>query len=141
MAGGVCARRAAAALPHSASAVARISDAAAAAVDRLPGNLAPARYGSAVHTDLKKQIDDLKDRDFVAERSFLKGQIDVRYGEKDSVRIDVLENIGNGTVCVYDIKTGDRGLSLLRMNEIAGEVYARYPGTQRIIVTEVRPSR
>jgi hypothetical protein len=61
-----------------------------------------------------------------------------RYGKLDSVRIDILENVGNGTVCVYDIKTGRSSLSLPRSAEIAGEVHSLYPGTQRIVVIETR---
>jgi hypothetical protein len=117
------------------------TNAAAAAVDREGGNFTPAKYGTAVHTNLKRQIDDLRDPDFVAERSFLKGRENVRYGEKDSIRIDVLENVGNGTVCVYDIKTGERGLSMARTVEIYREVQANYMGVQRIIISEIRPRR
>jgi hypothetical protein len=62
-----------------------------------------------------------------------------RYGQKDTVRVDVLENVKNGTVCVYDIKTGERTLPAVRMEEIARSVYRHYPNARRIIVTEVRP--
>jgi hypothetical protein len=58
-----------------------------------------------------------------------------------SRRIDVLENPGNGTVCVYDIKTGEAGLRAARAAELASTVQYFYPGTQRIIVTEVRSGR
>jgi hypothetical protein len=63
------------------------------------------------------------------------------YGRKDSIRIDVLEKVSDGTVCVYDIKTGQRGLSAARTSEIATNVFKAYPGTQRIIVSEIRPKR
>jgi hypothetical protein len=54
----------------------------------------------------------------------------------------VFENPGTGTVCVYDIKTGEKtGLSFARMVELAGTAYTLYPGANRIIVTEVRPNR
>jgi hypothetical protein len=56
-------------------------------------------------------------------------------------RIDVLENPGQGTVCVYDVKTGDTGLKPGRALELATTVSYFYPGTQRIIVTEVRTRR
>jgi hypothetical protein len=46
-----------------------------------------------------------------------------------------------GTICIYDIKTGKSGLPLARMFELASNVQLFYPGTQRIIVTEVRPRR
>lgn len=61
------------------------TDAAAAAVDREAGNFTPATYGTAVHTNLKRQIDDLNDPNFKAEKSFLKAQEEVRYGAKDSI--------------------------------------------------------
>jgi hypothetical protein len=60
--------------------------------------------------------------------------------DKKSIRVDVLENRGNGTVCVYDIKTGRSGLDPARMVEIAKAVFAAYPDTtKQIIVTEIRP--
>src|SRR5215510_2171845 len=40
--------------------------------------------------------------------------------------------------CVYDIKTGQRGLSPARTTEIATNVFKAYPATQRIIVSEIR---
>jgi hypothetical protein len=58
-----------------------------------------------------------------------------------SKRIDVLENPGNGNVCVYDIKTGEASLRAARALELVSTVQFYYPGTQRIIVTEVRPRR
>jgi hypothetical protein len=109
----------------------------------------PANYGTAVHTRLRDEIRLLGDPDLVAEVSLLKTleetrrppQPKIRYGQRDSIRIDVLENAGEGTVCVYDIKTGKRGLSRSRITEIARSVYSHYPATQRIIVTETRPRR
>lgn len=117
------------------------TEAAVAAVESEQPNLTAQQYGTAVHTNLKRQIDALEDPNFVAERSFLKEKTDVSYGTKDSIRIDVFENVGDGTVCVYDLKTGSRGLSMPRMAEITGHVFKRYPTTSRIIVTEIRPSR
>ena len=91
---------------------------------------------------LKHQIDNLRNPNFRAEVSLLKGLADdATYGAKGSIRIDVFENVGNGTVCVYDIKTGRSGLSPARMAEIATTVLAAYPGTRRIIVSEIRPLR
>ena len=81
-----------------------------------------------------------RDPDFRAEFSLSKSTSE-SYGTKDTVRVDVLENVRNGTVCVYDIKTGNRGLDIARMNEIAFNVNRYYPGTQRVIVIETRPSR
>ncbi len=93
-----------------------------------------------MHTNLKSQINNLRNPIFRAEVSYVKAR-EEDYGTKDSIRIDVLENVGDGTVCVYDIKTGQRGLSLPRTVEIAKNVFGAYPRTQRIIVSEIKPKR
>jgi hypothetical protein len=117
------------------------TDRAAAEVNTLGGTLSPQQYGTAVHTHLKKQISRLQDSNFVAEESFIKEKNEIRYGEKGSIRVDVLENVGDGTVCVYDIKTGKTTLDRERMNEIASNVFSRYKTTRRIIVSEIRPAK
>ena len=61
-------------------------------------------------------------------------------GAKGSVRVDVLEDAGDKTICVYDIKTGRRGLSFPRMVELADHVADHYGADYQIIVTEVRPT-
>lgn len=101
------------------------------------------QIGTAIHTHLKRQIDSLMDPNYRAEVSYWKDDED-RYGRKDSIRIDVLENAGRRLVCVYDIKTGlsrGSGLSPMRMLEIADHVLKAYPHVQRVIITEVRPTR
>jgi hypothetical protein len=102
------------------------------------------QIGSAVHVHVKRQIDALGNPNYRAEVSYWKDDEDERYGRKDSIRIDVLENAGGGLVCVYDIKTGQSrrsGLSERRMMEIAQKVLKAYPYAQRIVITEVRPTR
>ena len=116
------------------------TNAAAAATNRDDYSSA-ATYGTAVHQNLKEQIEGLRDSNFVAEKSLLKTNEEARYGDKDSIRVDVLENVGDGTVCVYDIKTGKSGLSLARTVEIAENVKRNYSDARRIVVTEVRPGR
>ena len=51
----------------------------------------------------------------------------------------MLENPENGTVCVYDIKTGRQPLTLARIKEIGEFVVQRYGSEKRIIIMEVRP--
>jgi hypothetical protein len=116
------------------------TNAAAKAVTDSGLVLPPAEYGTAVHSNLKKQIDGLSDPDFRAEISFLKSK-EAKYGAKDSIRIDVLENVGDGTVCLYDIKTGRSGLGPARAVEIAAEVFDAFGTPQRIVVTEIRPQQ
>ena len=64
---------------------------------------------------------------------------ELRRGLEDTIRVDVLEDVGNKTICVYDIKTGRRALHIPRMFEIARSVAKHFKGTRRIIVTEIRP--
>ena len=46
------------------------------------------------------------------------------YGELGSIRIDAYENVPEkSAVCVYDPKTGWRGLSFPRMNELAAAAH------------------
>jgi hypothetical protein len=122
------------------------TDAAVDAIGPRSNYRSPAEFGTAVHSSLKWQIENLGDPNFRAERSFLKSQYEgvpdeVPYGSLNSLRIDVYEKRHNGIVCVYDIKTGKTGLSPERAAEIAGTVYKRFTGVRRIIVTEIRPTR
>lgn len=122
------------------------TDAAVDAVGPRDNFPSPREYGTAVHTNLKWQVESLGDPSFRAERSYLKSYYEgpreeIPYGSPNSLRIDVYEQRDNGTVCVYDIKTGKAGLSPERAAEIAGTVYRRFFGVRRIIVTEVRPRR
>lgn len=108
----------------------------------------PQKYGTAVHKWIEEAINSPTtvprspppDPNFRAEVSLLKSE-DENYGVIGTRRIDVYENPRTGTVCVYDIKTGRSGLKPPRMLELASTVQYHYPGTQRIIVTEVRPRR
>lgn len=99
-----------------------------------------AQYGTAVHSNLKNQIEALGNPNFRAEVSAVKGK-EEKYGTKGSIRVDVLENVGNGTVCVYDIKTGKSGLSWKRMDEIAKNVYNDFGLISNLIITEIRPRK
>jgi hypothetical protein len=108
----------------------------------------PAELGTRVHWLIAKEVNGFapsaegrkpfRDPNFVAEASFLKAKKEA-YGTAGSIRVDVLENAGNGTVCVYDIKTGKSGLLPGRSREIASAVRTHYGPANRIIVTEVRP--
>ena len=118
-----------------------LTDQAAATV-RSEGNyVGAADYGTKVHTELRDQIRAIGDPSFRAEVSAIKSRDDVGYGASGSVRVDVLENVGNGTVCVYDIKTGATRLGAARMVEIASIVHSIYPGTKQVLVIEMRPRR
>src|SRR5262245_41237651 len=118
------------------------TDPAAEKVSKEQPFLPAAQYGTAVHYQLKKQIDllDKTKHPLFAEQSFLKSEDAAKSSGKRSIRVDVYEKAENQTICVYDIKTGDRRLDMPRMAEIATTVVREFPGTQRIIVTEIRPT-
>lgn len=104
----------------------------------------PADFGTKVHKELARGINGLGDSNYRAEVSLIKTKLetDADYGERGSIRVDVFENRpATSTVCVYDPKTGNRGLDFPRMNEIAQTVQRVYPTTQRIIITEIRPNK
>ncbi len=107
--------------------------------------MSPQQFGTAVHTRLKHRIEKHNDPTLIAEPSHWKaveelGNRDVaKYGRLGTLRVDVLEEVADCTVCVYDIKTGKRGFSVLRMKEITAAVRRNYPGTRDFFVIEVRP--
>ncbi|HEY5796109.1 MAG TPA: hypothetical protein VIU82_13950 [Bosea sp. (in: a-proteobacteria)] len=112
-----------------------------------PSNQYPSKavYGTYVHTRFRTYVDDLRDPFFVAERSFLKeaaeqtAETEIRYGHPRSVRVDAYELRADGTLCIYDLKTGRAGLSGLRA-DMLGIAAARGLGeVRRVIVMEIRP--
>ena len=69
--------------------------------------------------------------------------MEVKYATLGSIRMDAYENIPEkSTVCVYDPKTGRRGLSFPRMNELAAAAHRLFHyAPEHIIVVEVRPGQ
>lgn len=110
-------------------------------------DLYPSRtvYGTDVHTRFARYINDLNDFRFRAERSFLKERIEgvnnqqVPYGYPRSIRVDAFEYRDDGTLCVYDLKTGKAGLPDRRADTLASAIKLGFNPVRRIIVMEVRP--
>ncbi len=99
-------------------------------------------FGNKVHAAAAAKIRALHDSSLVPEVSYLSGKTDpVSYGTQFSLRLDVLEESKPLTVCVHDFKTGESGFAALRATQIARMVAINFPGTQRIIVNEIRPIR
>jgi hypothetical protein len=114
-------------------------DDAISRVSAAGATLSPSQFGTAVHADLAKQINNLNDPKFVAERSFLKeGLGRPWYGRSGTVRVDVFEEVDPSTVCVYDIKTGEQTFLPGRAIEIAKAVKNKYPSSSRIVLSEIR---
>ncbi|WP_156115936.1 hypothetical protein [Bosea sp. UNC402CLCol] len=106
-----------------------------------------AAYGTAVHARFKNYVDDRYDPNFKAEQSFLKETSEgaresaVRYGYPGSIRVDAYEYRQDGTLCVYDLKTGKAGLSDRRAEFLANAAKLGFGPVRRILVIEVRPKQ
>ncbi len=102
----------------------------------------PADFGTKVHKRIAEKIRKEKDPNFRPEVSVVKSkEEDQDYGTRGSVRMDAYENRPqDSTACIYDPKTGKRGLSLPRMAELVVNAKSFF-GANRIIVIEVRPGQ
>lgn len=97
--------------------------------------------GTAIHLDMKNDIEGLNDPDFRAEVSVIKSQGLVNYGERGSVRIDAFERRSREVVCIYDLKTGYSGFSNARMVEMFYNAQKLFPSAQSFFMIEVRPNQ
>lgn len=132
----------------------------AAAEARLePKDWTPSGFGTEVHKRVAHLVNGdppefkpgkPKDHSFRAEFSALKAEAAAKadpdapppgYGDPNTIRVDVLEKTKERTVCVYDIKTGERVLYWPRIVEIVRAVHARFGPVARIVIAEVRPAR
>jgi hypothetical protein len=119
----------------------------------------PTDFGTKVHKKIADEVKAIGNPNFQAEKSVIKSTLEPRedpnfraeqteldqaeYGERGTIRFDVYENRPEiSTVCVYDPKTGKRGLSVPRMNELAEGAFKlfRYVPVH-LLVTEVRPGQ
>jgi len=87
-------------------------------------------WGTKVHTEFSRQVKTLG---LNSEVSYKGGKWDV-YG-KDSVRLDAVKGPKNAPEAVYDLKTGKRGLTKARIQQIRDNLP---PGYQDIPIIEIR---
>jgi hypothetical protein len=144
--------------------VQKLTDAAVAKVTTDGDYKGPADFGTKVHKEIADAIRKENDPGFKAEKSVIKTvletgrqtsssnsgnaqevdpDMEADYGELGSIRIDAYENVPKkSAVCVYDPKTGWRGLSFPRMNELAAAAHRLFGYKPNyIIVIEVRPGQ
>ncbi|MGX1789817.1 hypothetical protein ACWIGM_23920 [Bosea sp. NPDC055332] len=107
-----------------------------------------ATYGTDVHVRFKNFVNDLHNENFRAERSFLKeaaeptSKDETAAGYSRSVRVDAYEyKPEDRTLCVYDLKTGRRGLSVRRSDILATAAYLGMSKVDRVIMIEIRPRK
>jgi hypothetical protein len=122
---------------------------AAKAAGKASGYPSAREYGTRVHTIMKENIISNYSGRLIPERSYLKyaQEIEddqyngdgVRYGLAGSLRLDVLEDVGNGVICVYDLKTGKSGLTPARMREIGQSVHKNFGMVNRILIIPIQP--
>jgi hypothetical protein len=98
-------------------------------------------YGSAIHKYVADKIRGLKDPNFIAEVSTIDSD-PTHYGKSGSTRLDAFENNAEKqTVCIHELKTGERGTTFADMARMASAAHSYYPGTRWLVFTEVRPTR
>ena len=92
-------------------------------------------YGTAVHAEFAAEIESLGNSNLTTEQSYRNEQV-VNYGERGSVRLDVVEGDINAPEAVYDLKTGGATLTEGRIAQIRANLPEGY---QDIPVIEIRP--
>lgn len=60
------------------------------------------------------------------------------HGQPGTTRLDVVERVDATTACVYDIKSGRRGLSMGRLTELTSRAQ-EFTGVEIVIVVQVIP--
>ena len=116
--------------------VQRLSNEAFAEAKRAGPYPNAAVFGTAVHARLRQKILTHGGPTLKAEFSLLK-KVEEEPLDFSAIRVDVIENRGEGPICVYDLKTGKRGLSGPRTAEFAIRLLKH---GRPIIVIEVRPN-
>jgi hypothetical protein len=102
--------------------------------------MTPQAYGTAVHSAMKAEINALSNGsdNLKAEYSLIEGD-DARYGQVGSTRLDIFNYIpSTNTVCVYDIKTGTRGLDASQATRIYNEA-KEWKNGANVMIIELRP--
>ena len=95
--------------------------------------------GNLIHYDIAETFRKFGYPNVRIELSLDRSNGPATYGAKNSVRLDLYELSPNNKVCVYDYKTGKRGLSATRALILAGAAKFYYPHSDGIIIIQVRP--
>ncbi|GJE15484.1 hypothetical protein AIGOOFII_0179 [Methylobacterium marchantiae] len=97
------------------------------------------QLGTMIHVDVAKTFTFKNYPDVRVELSISSAGEAVKYGKKDSVRLDLYELSPNQTVCVYDYKTGNEGLEPARALLLARIAKMHYPQARGMVIIQVRP--
>jgi hypothetical protein len=125
------------------------TDEAAKALAALKPTMLPREWGTQVHKWVEQRIKALQLEapelyaDLSAERSFDPSPTTpiprATYGQLGSWRLDVVEEVREDLFCVYDIKTGKRGIEKQQRDGAFTSIEKLRPGAT-ILVIEVRPT-
>jgi RHS repeat-associated protein len=114
---------------------AALSAVATAVATNLPrGAQAAAVWGTRVHTAFRTRVESLNLPGVRTEVSYRAGQI-VDWGVRGSVRLDAVIMQGNQILQIFDLKTGNAGMSLYRVQQIMSQL----PRGQSPPITVIRP--
>jgi hypothetical protein len=110
------------------------------------------QWGTEVHMAMKREIEaqygktagQRENSRIRAEISFLEGLPNTTYGTRGSTRLDIFHHVeGTNDICIYDIKTGARGLTEDQARRAIAEAtqFARDQGivAPKIYIVELRP--
>jgi SPP1 gp7 family putative phage head morphogenesis protein len=128
--------------------VQQLTNEAAAKLAIVGAGMTAQQFGTALHTFLHRTIVGLKEifpleyGDVSSELSITRGGVTSanvngpRYSEAGTTRLDVVEQVNESTVCIYDIKSGRRGLTAIRVQDFV-ERATKMPGVTTVIVIQV----
>lgn len=99
----------------------------------------PAEVGNAVHYRMDQWVKAQKRENLFSELSIRKNGKEGAYGEAGTSRLDIYHRPRPTVACIYDHKTGSRGLAWSKAVRYAAAARKYFPETQRIIVIQMRP--
>ena len=110
-----------------------------AAVRRNGLHQTPAEVGNTVHHMMHQWVKGQNNKNLRSELSIRKDGREGVYGEAGTSRLDIYHQPRPTVACIYDHKTGSRGLAWSNAVRYADAARKYFPETQRIIVIQMRP--
>ena len=99
----------------------------------------PSQIGNEVHSRMHFWVQHQKNSRLKSEFSIDKEWFSTRVNKAGTSRLDIYHQASRTVTCIYDHKTGARGLAWSNALRYAAAAKKHFPGTQRIIVIQMRP--
>ncbi|WP_243976548.1 hypothetical protein [Methylobacterium sp. E-045] len=123
------------------SEVQEVTDEATRRLKALNPHLSEPVLGTLIHYDIGETFKSRNYPNVRVEYSIDQtGGTRSRYGKQNSVRLDLYEYTPRQMVCVYDYKTGRRGLSPTRALLLARIARMHFPDAKGVVIVQVRPN-